>query len=129
MVCIVMFQGLDLVCFADHPQQRLFAAVRGTDLSMNRWTTHEDSWPRVAKPARILAETQDMRSNMHLILGYGLLAARNRHLASLFSLQFAGVVSGMQVCTLTFPVLICSNLNSPHKSYCIIQYEGSCSVA
>ncbi|CAL1127779.1 unnamed protein product [Cladocopium goreaui] len=49
----VEFASLDLVCFVDHRRRRLFAAVRGTDLSMNRWTTHED-----------------MRSNMHLILGY-----------------------------------------------------------
>lgn len=49
----VEFASLDLVCFLDHRQQQLFAAVRGTDLSLNPWTTHED-----------------MRSNMHLILGY-----------------------------------------------------------
>ena len=38
--------GLDLVCFLDHQQKQLFAAVRGTDLSLNPWTTHEVAWCR-----------------------------------------------------------------------------------
>lgn len=46
--------SLDLVCFADHAAGRLFAAVRGTDRSLNPLTTPDD-----------------VRSNMHVILGYG----------------------------------------------------------
>lgn len=63
--------GLDLVCFVDHPQERLFAAVRGTDLSMS-WTTHEErdekgtavrlfswSWPSEAPESRELTDMDD----------------------------------------------------------------------
>ncbi|CAE6949399.1 unnamed protein product [Symbiodinium natans] len=46
--------SLDLVCFADHAAAQLFVAVRGTHRNMNLLTTPDD-----------------LRSNMHIILGCG----------------------------------------------------------
>lgn len=49
----VEFASLDLVCFVDHQEKRLFAAVRGTNVSLNPLTAPDD-----------------MTSNMHIMLGY-----------------------------------------------------------
>ena len=59
-------RGLDLTCFVSHEDEMLFAAVRGTDLSLNTTGTA----PRRA-PSVYVRVCEDMRSNVHVMLGYG----------------------------------------------------------